>query len=346
VVKGERFRLPGWATVIVSRFLLAIPILLAVSVGTFGILFFTQGDRVTALLGERANDPEQVERLREQLGLNRPFIVQYFDYLRMVVVERDFGRSWFRAESVSEALVTRLPATIELTIAAMCIAILIGLTSGLLAAWRKHTMIDYAATSVALLGVSIPVFWLGLMLVYVGAVHLRWFPTSGRLPVGLPDFPHPTGLHVIDGMLAGRWDVVRGAIRHLAMPAFTVGLISSALIARMTRTCMIESGQQDFIRTARAKGLTTMRVQWHALRHAMIPIVTVIGLEFGTLLGGAIVTETIFTWEGVGKYLVESILVRDSNAVQGAILTIVFAYIVVNLVVDVLYTLLDPRIRS
>jgi peptide/nickel transport system permease protein len=333
------------ASLLVSRFLLAIPLLLGVSLLTFGALRLAAGDQLIARLGDRANSPEIVAQLREELGLNDPFFVQYFRYLRRVVWEFDFGRSWTRPEPVGQALRQRFPATLELTLAAMLVAVGLGLAAGIIAARRPNTMADWASMSAALLGLSIPVFWLGLMLAWIFAVKLQWLPLSHRLPSALDGSFQPiTGLHVIDGLLLRRWDVAGAALRHLCLPALTVGTISAALIARMTRASMLEVASQDYVRTARAKGLSNIRVTRHIFRNAIIPIVTVIGLQLGALLGGAIVTETIFSWDGLGKYLVDSILQRDANAAQGAVLVITAAFVGVNALVDAAYVLLDPRI--
>lgn len=325
---------------------LAIPLLLGVSLLTFGILHFTAGDFIVARLGERANRPEEVAKLREQLGLNDPFFVQYAKYIHRVVTKLDFGRAWSRPESVTDALRARFPATLELALAALLVAIAIGVTAGIFAARYHNSAVDYAAMSTALLGLSIPVFWLGLILAYVFSVKLGWLPLSARLPTPPPEFQSITGMHVVDGVLLLRWDVFSGALRHLCLPALTVGTISAALIARMTRASMLEAASNDWARTAVAKGLSRPRVTYHVFRNAVLPIVTVIGLQFGGLLGGAIVTETIFTWDGIGKYLVDSILTRDGNAVQGAVLAITASFILVNGVVDVLYVFLDPRVSQ
>jgi peptide/nickel transport system permease protein len=330
---------------VLTRVAVAIPLLIGVSLLTFTILQFTAGDQITALLGDRATDPAKVAALRAELGLDQPFHVQYGRYFKRLVIDFDLGHSWARPENVSDALRDRFPATLELTLAAMCVSLSLGLVAGVISALRRNSLIDYAAMATALFGVSIPVFWLGLMMAYVFGVWLGWLPIAHRLPVGLAAMEPITGMHLIDGVLRGRWDVVAGALRHLVLPAVTVGAISAALIARITRASMIESGSQDFVRTARAKGLGSARTTYHTFRHALIPIVTVIGLQFGTLLGGAIITETIFSWPGLGKYLVDAILQRDGNAVQGAVLLITFTFVVINLVVDLLYGFLDPRIH-
>jgi ABC-type dipeptide/oligopeptide/nickel transport system permease component len=330
---------------VVRRLAIAAPLLLGVSFIAFTILYFTDGDPVLIMLGEKANDPQLVEELREEMGLNDPFLVQYVRRIWGIITRFDFGTSWTNGEPVAKSLIHRFPATLELTVTALIISSIIGIIAGVLSALRRNSVLDYTAMTAALLGVSIPAFWLALMLIYFFAVKWQLFPISGRLPTGAPALTTVTGMITVDALLNGRPGVALTAMRHLFLPALTIGMINAALLTRMTRSSMLDTSVQDFVRTARAKGLNKFRVTWHMFRNALIPVVTILGLQAGTLLGGAIITETIFAWEGVGKYLVESIVNRDGNAVQGAVLLIAFMFIFVNTLVDIVYLLIDPRIR-
>ena len=303
---------------VLRRLVALVPVLLGVTVLVFVMLWLAPGDPVLALLGETAQGlgREQLQALREAYGLDRNPVVQYFDYLGGVL-QCDLGTSVRSSQPVLSELLSRFPATLQLAGAAMAIAILVGVTLGVLAAVYQRTVVDYLAVVVALLGVSVPVFWSGLLLMTLFALQLGWLPASGY----------------------GTW-------RHLVLPAAAVGISSSAFIARITRASMIETLRADYVRTARAKGVpdhgVTLR---HALRNALLPVVTVVGLEFGGLLGGAVLTETVFAWPGVGRLLVDAITSRDLPLVQGAVLFIAVVFILVNLLVDLSYALLNPRVR-
>lgn len=328
---------------ILRRLLLLIPVLFGVSLATFVVMHSFTADPATIILGEHAT-ADRVEALREELGLNKPVYVQFSDYLTKTL-SGDLGKSVITKTSISAELMKRFPATVELAVSAVCIASVLGLILGVVSAVKQNSVLDYGAMGVALLGVSMPIFWLGLMMIILFSVTLGWLPASGRITIGMaPD--DITGMYLIDALLTGDMTSFWDAFKHLVMPALALGSYSTAIIARMTRATMLETIRQDYIRTARAKGLKeSMVIVKHALRNALIPIVTVIGLQMGALLGGAVLTETVFSWPGIGSYVVEGILVSDYPRVQGAVLLIGTIFVMVNLIVDVLYSYLDPRIQ-
>jgi peptide/nickel transport system permease protein len=301
-----------------SRLLGLAPVLLGVTALVFAMIWITPGDPVLAIVGESAQgiSRDALEELRRSYGLDRPALVQYADYLSRLV-QGDLGVSVRSRQPVFREIWQRLPATLLLAVSGMAIAIIIGVSLGVLAAIYRRSWLDYAAVVVALAGVSIPVFWSGLILMLVFALELGWLPASGY----------------------GNW-------RHLVMPAMAIGFSSSAFIARITRSSMIEVLRQDYIRTATAKGLSKTRVDLnHALRNALLPVVTVVGLQFGSLLGGAVLTETVFAWPGIGRMLVDAIRARDLPLVQGTVLFVALVFILINLLVDISYALLNPKIR-
>ena len=325
------------------RFLELIPVFFGVLLVVFAISHLTPGDPALVMLGERAT-PESIERLREELGLKEPLHVQFFRYMGRVV-RGDLGESIQSDERVIVELGQRFPATVELTLAAMVIASVMGILTGAIAAARQNSWFDGTSMVVALFGFSMPIFWLGIMMILLFAATLGWFPISGRLDFTI-DLARRTNLYVLDGILSGNWAAVGSALRHLVLPAVTLSTVPLAIIARMTRSSLLEVLRQDYVRTARAKGVAEARViTRHALRNAAIPVVTVIGLNVGSLLGGAILTETIFAWPGVGRMVVDAIFARDYPLVQGAVLVIALVFVVVNLLVDLSYAYLDPRIR-
>ncbi|RIH84839.1 Dipeptide transport system permease protein DppB [Calidithermus terrae] len=331
-----------WAYV-ARRLLGLIPVLFGISLLVFGFLRAIPGDPAVVMLGERGT-PEQVEALREKLGLNRPIPEQYLIFVGQLL-QGDLGRSTFSLLEVRSLLIAKWPATFELAVAAMLVAIIIGVPLGILAAVRKNSIWDNLATSFALIGVSLPVFWLGLMLVYLFAVNLQWLPSGGRLSVEADAFFRPiTGFYVLDSLL--QRNGVADVLSHLVLPAITLGTIPLAILTRITRSAMLEVLSQDYVRTARAKGQTERVVIWrHALKNALLPVVTIIGLQFGTLLGGAILTETIFSWPGIGSWIYEGIINRDYPVVQGGVVFVAFVFVLINLLVDLSYALLDPRIQ-
>jgi peptide/nickel transport system permease protein len=325
------------------RLLEMIPVFFGVILVVFVISRLTPGDPARIILGERAT-PEALARLRDALGLNEPLPVQFGRYL-VRAVQGDLGRSIQSNERVIVDLATRFPATMELTLGAMLIASTVGVLTGVLAAVRRNSWFDGASMFVALFGFSMPIFWLGIMLILLFAWLLGWFPISGRLDLTV-DLARVTNFYVLDAVLTGNWPALGNALRHLVLPAVTLSTVPLAIIARMTRSSMLEVLRQDYVRTARAKGLAERRVVLgHALRNAAIPVITVIGLNVGSLLSGAILTETIFAWPGVGRLVVDAIFARDYPVVQGAVLVIAIVFVVVNLLVDLSYAVLDPRIR-
>jgi len=328
---------------LLRRILLAIPILFGISLVVFVMLHTAGGDPAVLRLGQNVT-PEAVARLRHEMGLDRPLLVQYADFL-WHALHGDLGRSYRSNAPVTDDIVTRFPATVELAIAAMVIALVIGLGAGTLAGTRQHSLFDYSSTLMALLGVSIPTFWLGLMLMLVFGLWLEWLPLSGRVNPRLGVDPSAHFL-VLNAALRGDRVVFIDAVKHLILPAVTLAGWPAAIVARMMRASLIEVLEQDYIRTARAKGLPErLVVLRHAYRNALIPVVTVIGLELGALLGGAVVTETVFAWPGIGRRTIEAILQRDYQVALGIVLLLGVIFVALNLLTDLLYALLDPRIR-
>lgn len=303
------------ASYILRRLLLVIPVLLGVSLLVFSMVRLIPGDPAIFIAGEHATE-EDIDAIREEFGLNRSFPVQYWFFLRNLV-RGDLGRSTRTDRPVGVEIWERLPNTLKLASVSMLIASIVGLIAGIISATRPYSFLDYISMVGAMIGVSTPVFWLGLMLMLLFSVQLNWLPAAGAK-----------------------------TFSHIILPAITLGAASTAVIARMTRSSMLEVFNQDYIQTARSKGL---REGWvvikHALRNALVPVVTVMGLRFGTLLGGAVLTETVFAWPGIGRLMVGSILARDYPVVQGAVLVVACTFIFVNLAVDLLYSFIDPRIR-
>ncbi len=328
---------------LLKRLILLIPLLLAVSVIVFLFLHFIPGDPAIAILGEHAS-AESLARVREQLGLNDPIHVQYFRFLGNLL-KGDLGRSFITRNQVADELLTRFPATIELSLAAMLFAVAIGVPAGIVSAVKQYSVFDHVCMIGALIGVSMPIFWFGLMLIWVGSLILGIFPPSGRLSVGITLDPI-TNFMFIDALLQQNWAAFKDAITHMVMPAIALGTIPMAIIARMTRSSVLEVMRQDYIRTARAKGLAhKVVIMKHALKNGLIPVVTVVGLQFGYLLGGAVLTETIFSWPGVGRMAYQSVMERDFPLLQGTIMTVSTSFVLINLLVDLVYGFLDPKIR-
>lgn len=327
-----------------SRLLVLIPTLLGVVLLAFFLVRQLHGDAVEARSGERGITAEQLAERRQALGLDRPLHEQFMTYLGQVV-QGDLGKSYVTQRPVLDEFVELFPATIELSIVAMIIAIVIGLPAGILAALTRGSIFDHGVMGAALTGYSMPIFWWAILLIVLFSNILGLTPVSGRLDV-LYYIEPTTGFMLIDTLLSDEPEAFWSALHHLILPSIVLGTIPLAVIARMTRSAMLEVLSEDYIRTARAKGLSPFRVIWiHALRNALIPVVTVIGLQTGTLLAGAVLTETIFSWPGIGKWLIDAIGRRDFPAVQGGILLIAVTIITVNLAVDLLYGLINPRIR-
>ena len=329
---------------IARRLALIIPTFVGVTLLTFALIRLVPGDPIELLVGERGIDPARHAALRAELGLDRPLLEQYGIYIGDVL-SGDLGRSIVTKTPVLEEFLTLFPATIELSVMAILLAITLGIPIGILAAVRRGTVFDYATMSISLTGYSMPIFWWGLLLILVFSVDLGLTPVSGRISVIFYIQP-VTGFLLIDTLIAGDTEAFFSALHHLILPAIALGTIPLATIARMTRSSMLEVLGEDYIRTARAKGLPPLRViGLHALRNALIPVITVIGLAVGVLLAGAILTETIFSWPGVGKWLVESVRRRDYPVLQGGILLVACVIIAVNVAVDLIYGVINPRIR-
>jgi dipeptide transport system permease protein len=329
---------------ILTRFSLVIPAFFGVTLLTFAMIRLIPGDPIEMLAGEHGIDPARHAELLHQFGFDRPLIVQYAIYIGQVL-RGNLGISLSTHAPVIRDFLQLFPATVELSLAAMLFAIVVGLPAGMLAAIRRGRFLDHSVMGLSLTGYSMPIFWWGLLLILLFSVNLGWTPVSGRIDIAY-DFDSVTGFMLIDSLLSGQDGAFTSALSHLILPTIVLGTIPLAVIARMTRSSMLEVLNEDYIRTARAKGLSPVRVLWvHALRNALIPVITVIGLQVGTLMGGAILTEYTFSWPGIGHWLVDSIARRDYPALQSGVLLVATAVILVNLTVDLLYGLINPRIR-
>ena len=300
-----------------KRILLFIPLLLGVATVTFILLYILPGDPVQSMVGERYDD-ETIERLREEMNLNDPVVVQYLKYIGGVV-RLDFGKSYITGVPVGESIRKRFPHTMKLAMAAMLIAVFIGVGAGVLAAWKWKTPLDYLTVGATVVGISMPVFWLGVLLIYLFAMRLGWLPVSGY---------------------GG------GKMLYLVLPAFTLAQASAAYVARITRSSVLEEIKENYIQAAKARGVPERLILFrHALRNALLPIITVIGADFGSYLSGAVLTESIFAWPGLGRFAIEAIKMRDIPAIQGSVLFMAILFMTVNLLVDLLYALVDPRVK-
>ena len=327
---------------IIRRILILIPTLLGVSVIVFLMLRITPGDPAELLLGERATE-EALHEIREHLGLNEPLHVQYGLFLKRLM-KGDLGETIWSRQKVWIEVKERFPATIELSVVALFISCFFGIIFGIISATRQYSIFDYLSMLGALIGVSMPIFWLGLVFMLIFSVNLGWLPLSGRISVGV-DLEVVTNFYILDAVLTKNWGALKDVLWHIIMPATTLSTIPMAIVARMTRSSMLEVLRQDYIKTAKAKGLSQFIVTFkHALRNALIPVVTTIGLQFGVALGGAILTETIFAWPGVGKWMFDAVMKRDYMVIQGGTLFIAAVFVVINLMVDVLYAVINPRI--
>lgn len=328
---------------VLKRLIALLPTLAGISLLVFLMLYLVPGDPAQVMLGERAN-AESLAELRATMGLDQPFHVQFYRFFTGLL-RGDLGRSIRTHEKITTELVQRFPATCELTVASMLLAVVVGIAAGLWAAVRRGKIADLLSMILATAGISIPVFWLALMLVLLLAFYVPLFPVSGRLSTDIY-FEPVTYFYVIDTLLQGDFAACGDVLWHLFLPALTLGTIPMAVIARMTRASLIDVLGEDYIRTAWAKGLQQrVVVVRHALKNAFIPTLTVIALEFGYLLGGAVITETIFAWPGVGRWLFLAVQARDFRAVQGGVLLLAAVFVLANLIADVLYAWLDPRIR-
>jgi peptide/nickel transport system permease protein len=328
---------------VVRRLLLLVPILLGVSILVFAWIHALPGSPAEALLGEHAT-PEAIQRVRHMYGLDKPIPEQYWNYVK-TLAHGDLGTSITTQRTVTFELGHRFPATVELALAAMFFSILVGIPLGFLAAKRYGGVLDHVSLVGSLIGISIPIFFLGLILKYVFAVRLGWLPSIGREDV-LAERPHPTNFYLLDALLngdaGGFWD----AVKHLILPAVALGSIPLAVVARITRAAVLDVQNEDYVRTARAKGLAPRIVDSrHVMRNALLPVSTIIGLQTGLLLSGAVLTETIFAWPGIGSWLKDAIFNRDYPVLQGGVLFVAMVFVVVNLLVDLSYALINPRIR-
>lgn len=329
---------------LLKRLALVVPTFIGVTLLTFALVRLIPGDPIELMAGERGIDPIRHAQLRAEMGLDDPLLVQYATYITKVL-SGDLGKSIVTKTPVLEEFLMLFPATMELSICAMLLAIIIGLPVGIFAAVKRGSVFDYSSMAISLAGYSMPIFWWALLLILLFSVTLGWTPVSGRISV-FYDVNRVTGFMLIDTLLSDEKGAFKSAAKHLILPAIALGTIPMAVIARMTRSSMLEILSADYIRTAKAKGLSPMRViNVHALRNALIPVVTVIGLAVGVLFAGAILTETIFSWPGVGKWLVESVRRRDYPTLQGGVLLVASIVMAVNLTVDLLYGLINPRIR-
>ena len=328
---------------VVRRLLLLVPILLGVSILIFFWVHALPGNPASALLGERAT-PELVKQYKERYGLDRPLPLQYVDYLK-VTVHGDLGTSITTRRTVVSEIKRRFPATIELAVAAMIFAIGIGLPLGFFAAKHYGGVFDNLSLIGSLIGISIPIFFLAIILKYIFAVRLGWLPSVGREDV-LLTADHPTGFYVLDGIITRNWTALWDAIQHLILPAIALGSIPLAIIMRITRASVLDVQNEDYVRTARAKGLSPHIVdRRHVLRNALLPVSTIIGLQTGLLLSGAVLTETVFAFPGMGSWLRDAIFNSDYPALQGGILFLAVVFVLVNLLVDISYAIINPRIR-
>ena len=329
---------------LLTRVSLLVPTFVGMTLLAFFLIRLVPGDPIETMAGERGIDPERHAQLRAAYGFDKPVIVQYGIYIGRVL-HGDLGKSLITQESVVSEFLALFPATVELAACAIVFALLLGLPAGIVAAVRRNSIFDHGVMATSLTGYSMPIFWWGLLLILFFSVQLGWTPVSGRISVQY--FVEPeTGFLLIDALRAGDTGAFWSALHHLILPAIVLGTVPLAVIARMTRSAMLEVLGEDYIRTARAKGLSRLRVVGlHALRNALIPVVTVIGLQVGVLFTGAILTETIFSWPGVGKWLIEAIGRRDYPVLQGGMLLLGGIVMLVNLLVDVTYGVINPRIR-
>ncbi len=322
-----------------------IPTFIGVSIVSFLFIRLLPGDPIMLMAGERGISPERHAELMTQFGFDQPLLAQYWNYLTGLL-QGDLGLSFKTKQPVWDEFFTLFPATLELSLCAIIFSVVLGVPAGIIAAVNRGKWPDQALMSTALVGYSMPIFWWALLLIILFSGMLGWTPVSGRISL-MFFFPTDTGFMLIDSLRSGQAGAFSSAVQHLILPTIVLGTIPLAVIARQTRSAMLEVLSEDYVRTARAKGLSPLRVNGlHALRNALIPVITVIGLSVGTLLAGAILTETIFSWPGIGKWMVEGISSRDYTAVQGGLLMIAVIVMVVNLVVDVLYGLINPKIRK
>jgi peptide/nickel transport system permease protein len=324
--------------------LIWLPIVLwATATLTFIALRLVPGNPIQSVAAQML-DAQSMERALSEWGLDRPILEQYTAFIGHLL-RGDLGVSMSSGVPLSRLLYEKMPPTIELALVAMLISTLIGVVAGVISAVTRRRWLDYSVRTFAVLGVSIPWFWIAIVMIVIFSVNLGWTPVSGRIKAGMP-YETITNFMIIDTIITGNWAALGSFLQHLTLPALAIGLTSAGFVARLTRSAMLDVLRVDFVRTARAKGLQERRVvYWHALRNAIIPVITLQGLQFGALLGGAVVTERVFSWPGVGRMLLDGILRRDYPVVQGTIIVVAFIYVLMNLLVDLLYPLVDPRLR-
>lgn len=325
------------------RLLGAIPVLIGMSFLVFLLMQLAPGDPVTLLLGEDA-EPHEIEEVTREWGLDQPILIQYWQFVTQAV-QGNFGESMRYGESVTQLVAERLPATVELALASLLVAVIIALPIGVYSAIKHNSLWDHSGMTLALVGISLPNFWLGIMLIFFLGGQLNLLPVAGRLTYGV-NVPEVTHLVLLDALIARDVAAFWDAIQHILLPAITLGTSFAAIITRISRSSVLEVIRQDYITTARAKGLSERTVIWkHTLRNALITIITILGLQLGALLSGSVITETVFSWPGIGSLLIQAITTRDYKLAQGVIFFFAMVYFLVNLVVDLLYTWVDPRIR-
>ena len=329
---------------IFERVLVAIPIMLGVAVAVFLFMRLTPGDPVDIMMGQGGVvSAGEMEQLRREFNLDKPLVEQLWLFLRDAA-RGDFGYSYIQKQPVVKLIAARFPATIELALGALLVGLLIAVPIGILSAVKQNSMIDHLSMAGAFLGISMPAFWLGILLLMVFSVNLKWLPVQGRISFGI-HLEEITGFYVLDSLLTGNREALISSLKHLALPSITLGAAVAAVVARVLRSSMLETLRSDYVVLARAKGAAEWRVvMWHALRNALLPTVTVVGLQIGVLLGGNMIVETVFSWPGLGRTVVSAIFDRDFPLVQGAVMVYAFTFVLSNLLVDILYTYLNPRI--
>jgi len=331
--------------VLVVRILHLIPVLLGVSLIVFSFIHLTPGDPIEMMMGEAGGvTEEEIDALRHQFGLDRPLP---FQYVRFVVnaARGDLGISITDQRPVAEVIRERIPATVELTFCSLLIALIVAIPIGIISAWRQHSALDTGATVGTLLGVSLPGFWLGIVLIMIFSMRLEWLPVTARVDYGV-GFSSITGFYLIDSIVTGNSAALASALRHLVLPSMALGAATAAITTRIMRSSMLGVIRQDYILFARAKGLSETAIALrHALKNALIPVVSVVGLQIGVLLGGNMIIETVFGWPGLGRLAVDAIYARNYPVVQGVVLLYAVTYVFVNLVTDLLYAVLNPRIE-
>lgn len=328
---------------LVRRLILTVPVLLGVSFIVFMILHLIPGDPIQVIFAGTGADLEQREAMRHSLGLDRPLPIQYVNYV-INAIQGDFGNSIHFKQPVMELIMERMPATIELTLVGLFLGLIIAFPAGIISSTKRNSIIDYIVMTGATLGISLPTFWVGILMIMLVAVSLGWLPGSGRIDYDV-HLERMTGFYLIDSLITWNIPAFKATLSHLILPAITLGLSAATFTARLVRSSMLEEIRKDYVRTARAKGLIERRViNRHVVRNALIPVVTLVGIMLGDLLGGAVITETIFAWPGIGRLVIQAINTRDYPVVQGVVLFFALIRLTLNFVTDALYAFIDPRI--